>query len=102
MAWTKAKSVIFTSAVVILLATAGTVTVENYFRHAPPRQTGRLKLPTGNVTPMVACGYSQLGNYPWASRRESVELGRRASRLAGFGFDEYQYSKDGFFAPDWV
>jgi RNA polymerase sigma factor (sigma-70 family) len=61
MAWTKAKMAVFTS-VVILLAAAGTVTVvENHLRHAPPHQTGRLKLPTGNVTPMIVCGYSHNG-----------------------------------------
>jgi len=58
MAWTKAKTTIVTSAVIIL-ATIATVTVMNHFRNAPPAQTGRLKLPTGNVTPMIACGYSR-------------------------------------------
>ena len=25
----------------------------NHLKHAPPRQTGRLKLPTGNIIPMI-------------------------------------------------
>ncbi len=58
MAWTKAKVAAATSAA-ILLATITTVTVTSHFRNAPPTQTGRLKLPTGNVTPMVGYGYSR-------------------------------------------
>jgi RNA polymerase sigma factor (sigma-70 family) len=57
MAWTKMKATVVTSAVIIL-ATISTVAVRSYLRHAPPRQTGRPKLPTGNVTPMIAYGYS--------------------------------------------
>jgi RNA polymerase sigma factor (sigma-70 family) len=57
MAWTNAKTAVVTCAVIIL-ATIGTVTVTNHIRHAPPRQTGRLKLPTGNVTPMIGYSYS--------------------------------------------
>jgi RNA polymerase sigma factor (sigma-70 family) len=57
MAWTKAQTVIVTGTVIIL-ATITTVTVASHFRHAPPAQTGRLKLPTGNVTPMIGYGYS--------------------------------------------
>jgi alpha-tubulin suppressor-like RCC1 family protein len=57
MAWTKAKTAGVTSAAIIL-ATIATVTVTSHFRHSPPAQTGRLKLPTGNVTPMIAYGYS--------------------------------------------
>jgi len=57
MAWTKAKIAVATSAVIIL-TTITTFTVMNHFRNAPPAQTGRLKLPTGNVTPMIAYGYS--------------------------------------------
>ena len=58
MAWTKTKMAVVTG-VVIILATIGTFTEINHIRHAPPAQTGRLKLPTGNVTPMIACGYSR-------------------------------------------
>jgi RNA polymerase sigma factor (sigma-70 family) len=57
MAWTKAKTAALTG-VVLLLATVSTVTVAHYRQPAPPRQPGRLKLPTGNVTPMVAYGFS--------------------------------------------
>ena len=57
MAWTKMKTTVVASTVIIL-ATISTVTVTSHLRHAPPRQTGRLKLPTGNVTPMIAYGYS--------------------------------------------
>jgi RNA polymerase sigma factor (sigma-70 family) len=55
MAWTKAKTAVVTSAAIIL-ATISTVTVANHLKHAPPRQTGRLKLPTGNVIPMIRKG----------------------------------------------
>jgi RNA polymerase sigma factor (sigma-70 family) len=58
MAWTKAKTAVLASAAIIL-ATITTVTVMSHFRNAPPAQTGRLKLPTGNVTPMIAYGYSR-------------------------------------------
>jgi RNA polymerase sigma factor (sigma-70 family) len=58
MAWTKAKTAIATG-VVLALATLGTFSIMDYFRPAPPSQTGILKLPTGNVTPMVAYGYSR-------------------------------------------
>src|SRR5664280_1044111 len=57
MAWTKAKTVVVTSTAIIL-ATITTVTVTSHFRHAPPAQTGRLRLPTGNITPMIYYGYS--------------------------------------------
>jgi RNA polymerase sigma factor (sigma-70 family) len=60
MAWTKAKTAVVASTT-ILLATVGTITVTSHFRHAPPAQTGRLKLPTGNVTPMIGYGYSRYG-----------------------------------------
>ncbi|MDB6026186.1 MAG: regulator of chromosome condensation [Verrucomicrobiales bacterium] len=60
MAWTKMKIAAVTSTALIL-ATISTVTVANHFRHTPPAQTGKLKLPTGNVTPMVAYGYSRYG-----------------------------------------
>jgi len=58
MAWTKMKTAVVTS-VVIILATIATVPLMSHLRNAPPAQTGRLKLPTGNVTPMIACGYSR-------------------------------------------
>ncbi len=57
MAWTKVKITAVTGAAIIL-ATVGTLTVINHVRHAPPAQTGRLKLPTGNITPMIGYGYS--------------------------------------------
>jgi alpha-tubulin suppressor-like RCC1 family protein len=60
MAWTNVKTAVVAGAVIILTA-IGTATVENYLQHTPPRQTGRLKLPTGNVPPMIACGYSHNG-----------------------------------------
>ena len=60
MAWMKMKTAVVASAVIIL-ATVGTVAVKSHLRHAPPRQSGRLKLPTGNVAPMVRWGYSHNG-----------------------------------------
>jgi RNA polymerase sigma factor (sigma-70 family) len=60
MAWTKAKTAVVASTA-ILLATVSTITVTSHFRYAPPAQTGRLKLPTGNVTPMIGYGYSHYG-----------------------------------------
>lgn len=59
MAWTKMKTTMVTSAVIIL-ATISTVTVTSHIRHAQPRQTGRLKLPTGNATPMIAYSYNHV------------------------------------------
>jgi RNA polymerase sigma factor (sigma-70 family) len=58
MAWTKVKTAVV-AGVAIALAGIGTFSVMDYIRHAPPHQTGRLKLPTGNVTPMIAYGYSR-------------------------------------------
>jgi RNA polymerase sigma factor (sigma-70 family) len=55
MAWAKAKTAAVTG-VAIILATVTTVTVTNHLRHTPPAQTGRLRLPTGNVTPMIGYG----------------------------------------------
>ena len=55
MAWTKIKIAAVTGAV-ILLATATTVTTIYHHRHSPPSQTGRMRLPTGDVTPMVGYG----------------------------------------------
>jgi RNA polymerase sigma factor (sigma-70 family) len=60
MAWTKAKMAVVTSTAIIL-ATISTVTVAIHLKHAPPRQTGRLKLPTGDVKPKVVYGYSHNG-----------------------------------------
>ncbi len=60
MAWTKAKMTVIAGLAIILAAT-GTVALRNHIRHAPPHQTGRLKLPTGNVAPMIACGFSHNG-----------------------------------------
>jgi RNA polymerase sigma factor (sigma-70 family) len=60
MAWTKAKMAVVTSTAIIL-ATISTVTVANHLKHAPPRQTGRLKLPAGDVKPKVVYGYSHNG-----------------------------------------
>jgi RNA polymerase sigma factor (sigma-70 family) len=60
MAWTKAKTAVVTSTIIIL-ATTTTITVTNHIRHTPPAQTGRLKLPTGNVKPMVVYGFSHNG-----------------------------------------
>jgi RNA polymerase sigma factor (sigma-70 family) len=57
MAWTKAKMAVTTGAVIVL-ATISTVSVMNYIHHSPPRQTGRMKLPTGDVTPMITYSYS--------------------------------------------
>ena len=59
MAWSKMKTVVVTSAVIIL-ATISTVAVKSYFQHTPPRQIGRLKLPTGDVQPMI-CKSSGFG-----------------------------------------
>ena len=59
MAWSQAKTAIVAGAVVLLAA--GTTTVTNQVRHTPPRQTGRLKLPTGNATPMIVYSYSRCG-----------------------------------------
>jgi RNA polymerase sigma factor (sigma-70 family) len=60
MAWTKLKtSVVATAA--ILFATIGTVTLTSHWRPSHPPQNGRLKLPTGNVKPMIGYGYSRYG-----------------------------------------
>ena len=60
MAWTKAKTAVVTSTAMIL-AMIGIVTVANNLRHGPPRQTGSMKLPIGNVTPMIGYGLSRAG-----------------------------------------
>ncbi len=59
MAWTKAKTAVVATAVV-LLATAGTVSVWHYYRHGPPAQAGRLRMRPGNTQPMVAYSYSRV------------------------------------------
>jgi RNA polymerase sigma factor (sigma-70 family) len=55
MAWSKLKTTAITSAV-LLLGALSTATVTQYFQHLPPRQAGRLHLPTGNVKPMIGAG----------------------------------------------
>jgi RNA polymerase sigma factor (sigma-70 family) len=57
MAWTKVKMAAVTGTV-ILLAAATTVTTVYHHRHSPPSQTGRMRLPTGDVTPMIAYSFS--------------------------------------------
>ena len=59
MAWTKMKTTAVTGAAVLLAissATTGTIAIRNHIRNAPPSQTGRLNLPTGDVTPMISKG----------------------------------------------
>jgi RNA polymerase sigma factor (sigma-70 family) len=58
MAWSKAKMAIVTGAAIILATTATYMEI-NHVRHSPPSQIGRLKLPTGNVTPMIAYSYNR-------------------------------------------
>lgn len=58
MAWTKAKTVAVTGAV-LLLAAGGTVGFWQHWRNAPPPQRGRMHLPTGNIRPMVGYSYSR-------------------------------------------
>jgi RNA polymerase sigma factor (sigma-70 family) len=60
MAWTKAKTAVV-AGTIILLGTTTTITVTHHIRSGHPPQTGRLKLPTGNVKPMVVYGYSHNG-----------------------------------------
>jgi RNA polymerase sigma factor (sigma-70 family) len=57
MAWTKAKTALVASAAFLLTATTATV-VTRQFWQAHPAQHGRLKLPTGNVIPMMGFGLS--------------------------------------------
>ena len=54
MAWTNAKTAVATSAAIILATLTGVVAV-NYFQGDSPS----LKLPTGQVNPVVAYGYSR-------------------------------------------
>ncbi len=56
MAWTKAKTAMVTGTVIALTAIS-TVSIINYIHHLPPRQIGRMNLPTGDVKPMVAYGH---------------------------------------------
>ena len=56
MAWIKAKTAIAAGAA-MMLAIMGTTTVITHVRQMPPRSTGRLNLPTGNVKPMVSFGH---------------------------------------------
>jgi RNA polymerase sigma factor (sigma-70 family) len=58
MAWTKAKTAVVTGAVIVLTAIS-TVSIMDYIHHLPPRQTGRMKLPTGDVKPMIVYSYSR-------------------------------------------
>ena len=57
MAWTKAKKamVVGTTAIALTLG-AGYF---SFFHQTHPKQTGKQNLPAGNVTPMVAYGYSR-------------------------------------------
>jgi alpha-tubulin suppressor-like RCC1 family protein len=55
MTWTKAKMAVLSGAI-IALAAISTIIVAEHRQKAPPFQPGRLKLPTGSVTPMVECG----------------------------------------------
>jgi len=57
MAWTKAKTAVATGAV-IALAAISTVSIMSYIHHLPPRQIGRMNLPTGDVKPMIDYSYS--------------------------------------------
>ena len=57
MAWTKMKTTAATGAVVAL-TTISTVSILNYVHHSPPRQTGKMKLPTGDVKPTIAYSYN--------------------------------------------
>ncbi|MGH7951029.1 MAG: sigma-70 family RNA polymerase sigma factor [Limisphaerales bacterium] len=56
MAWTKMKTAIVTGAV-IALAGISTISIMNYIHHLPPKQIGRMNLPTGDVKPMIAYSY---------------------------------------------
>jgi hypothetical protein len=55
MAWTNMKTTAVTGAV-ILLATIGTIAITSYVQNRPSDPGGRLKLPTGDVTPMISKG----------------------------------------------
>jgi RNA polymerase sigma factor (sigma-70 family) len=59
MAWTKAKTAIITGAAIILAAGTGTIAVRECLRYRPLSLHSQTHLPTGNVTPMAAYGYSR-------------------------------------------
>lgn len=56
MAWTKAKTAIVVGTAAVALTLGGGYF--SFFYQAHPKQPGKLKLPAGNVTPMIAYGYS--------------------------------------------
>jgi RNA polymerase sigma factor (sigma-70 family) len=57
MAWSKAKTAIVTSAVILATSVASLVVVDG-FRRGFRTGKERLKLPTGNLSPMIIYGYS--------------------------------------------
>jgi RNA polymerase sigma factor (sigma-70 family) len=58
MAWSKMKTAVVTAAIVILAGITA-VSVENHLHGSASKQSGKQKLPTGNVQPMVGYGYSR-------------------------------------------
>lgn len=57
MAWTKMKTAVLTGAVVLFAAGSAFVATDYFWhRNSLPPQTGRMKLPTGNVEPMIGKG----------------------------------------------
>jgi alpha-tubulin suppressor-like RCC1 family protein len=56
MAWAKIKTTVIIGGAIALSAVTVT-TVATRFHHGHPVQPGRLKLPTGNVNPMIGFGY---------------------------------------------
>jgi RNA polymerase sigma factor (sigma-70 family) len=59
MAWTKTKMVLVTGGVAMFAVITATTLVWEHLRNAPPPQHGRLKLPTGDVLPMLSYGYGR-------------------------------------------
>ena len=59
MAWTKTKTAIITGAAILLAGVIATTVVAGHWRNAHRTEIVRHTLPTGNVTPMVAYGYSR-------------------------------------------
>jgi RNA polymerase sigma factor (sigma-70 family) len=57
MAWTKAKTAVAVGVAAIALTLGAGYF--SFFYQAHPKQSGKLKLPVGNVTPIVAYGYSR-------------------------------------------
>ncbi len=57
MAWTKAKTALVVGATAVALTLGAGYF--SFFHQAHPKQPGKLKLPAGPVTPMVAYGYSR-------------------------------------------